>query len=130
MNNRKIAFLLLPLLTLVLEALPYGAVCNFATQEGQSIRKTFSYFDLTPYGYANFGPFLTALSTVLLLVLGIVFFVREGRGILFAIRAVSLLSVLFSLMPLFLGARYYSFLAGGITLCLAMLSVAAMKTKV
>ncbi|MBR4288879.1 MAG: hypothetical protein IKT50_05535 [Clostridia bacterium] len=130
MKNKRILFIL-PAVITVLEALPYGAVCNFATpEESEAIRKTYSYFDLTPYGYANFGPFLTALCTLVLLVLGILFLVREGRSVLAAIRFVSLLGTLFSLMPLTLGLHYYSVLAGMISLCFATLSVVAIKTKI
>ncbi len=129
MKNRKITFILLPLLAVVLEALPYGAVCNFATPEGESIRKTFSYFDLTPYGYANFGPFLTALATVLLFVLGIVFFVRERVGLFRAIRFTALLATVLSLLPLMYGIRYYSVTAGAITITLFVLSLFSLKIK-
>ena len=66
--KKRIPYLLLPLITLILEILPYGAVCNFAT-ETRRIRELYSYFDLTPYGYANFAPFLTALLTCIILVL-------------------------------------------------------------
>lgn len=129
--KNKWALLILPAIITVLEALPYGAVCNFATPEKtEAIRKTYSYFDLTPYGYANFGPFLTALCTLSLLVLGILILVREGRGVLTAFRFISLLGTLFSLMPLTLGLHYYSVLAGMITLCFAVLSVVAIKTKI
>ena len=44
---------ILPVITIVLEILPYGAVCNFANPEGEVLRETFSNFDLTPFGYAN-----------------------------------------------------------------------------
>ncbi len=63
--KKRIPYLLLPLITLILEILPYGAVCNFAT-ETRRIRELYSYFDLTPYGYANFAPFLTALLTCII----------------------------------------------------------------
>ena len=129
--KNKLLLLVLPVVIILLEALPYGAVCNFAAPEkSESIRKTYSYFDLTPYGYANFGPFLTAICTVVLLALGILFLIREGRGILTAIRFVSLLGTLFSLMPLTLGLHYYSALAVVISLCCASLSVLAIKTSI
>ncbi len=129
--KNKVLFLMLSAVAIVLEVLPFGAVCNFATPEkAEPIRKTYSYFDLTPYGYANFGPFLTAICTVALLITAILFLFREGKGLLFALRFVSLAATLFSLMPLMLGYHYYSVLGGVITLMHALLSVAAMKTRI
>ena len=68
---RKVVLLLLSVVIILLEILPFGAVLNFATDSGETIRETFSYFSLVPFGYANFGPFLTSLlsSALLLLVL-------------------------------------------------------------
>ena len=44
--KKRLLYVLLPIVTLILEILPYGAVCNFANPEGEPFRKTFSYFDL------------------------------------------------------------------------------------
>jgi transcriptional regulator with XRE-family HTH domain len=49
---------------LILEALPYGAVMNFASGPEETIRVTTSYFNLLPFGYGNFFPFITAVLTV------------------------------------------------------------------
>ena len=66
--KKRLMYLALPALTLILEILPYGAVCNFANPEGEAWRRTYSYFDLTPFGYANFAPLLTAFLTCLFFV--------------------------------------------------------------
>ena len=55
--KKRLLYLILPLVTVILELLPYGAVCNFMNPEGDPWRETFSYFSLTPFGYANFAPF-------------------------------------------------------------------------
>ena len=47
MKKYKITLLVSVAASIILEALPYGAVCNFATPE-ETIRQTFSYFSLTP----------------------------------------------------------------------------------
>ena len=41
--KKRIPYLLLPLITLILEILPYGAVCNFATGDKADPR-SYSYF--------------------------------------------------------------------------------------
>ena len=63
---------------LVLEILPYGAVLNFGNPDGSVSRYTCSYFSMTPFGYANFGPLPAALLTVVILI---------GTAVLFADRA-------------------------------------------
>ena len=61
---KKVCLAVLPALTIVLELLPFGAVCIFATSPTERVKETFSYFSLTPFGYANFAPLITAILTV------------------------------------------------------------------
>lgn len=116
------------LLALVLEVLPFGAVLQFAKapdQGGGTTRQAFSYFSLTPFGYANFGPFLTAmLSCLLLVLLGVLVVVKTPRSLRRLRNAsliVSVLALFTSLMPLFFGLSYYSLM--GLLLSLALLGV-------
>ena len=67
--KKRFLYLVLPIITLILEVLPYGAVCIFASSPTDRIRETFSYFDLTPFGYANFAPLFTAIITCLVFIL-------------------------------------------------------------
>ena len=50
---KKVCLAVLPALTIVLELLPLGAVCIFATSPTERVKETFSYFSLIPFGYAN-----------------------------------------------------------------------------
>ena len=67
----------------VLELTPWGAVLNFGrpAEDGTIgyFRETFSYFSLTPFGYANFFPLLTAVLTVILLLLSLAQLLRPRR---------------------------------------------------
>lgn len=116
--KKRLLYLILPVITLVLEILPYGAVCNFANPDGGPWRQTFSYFDLTPFGYANFAPFLTALATCLIFVLLVVYCVNGKVAIAGAAKKLLVVAGLLSLGPLLLGISYYSLEAGLITLSL------------
>ena len=118
MKKRSI-YLILPIITLILEILPFGAVCNFANPEGEPWRKTFSYFDLMPFGYANFSPLLTAIITCLVFVL-IAFYVIRGsvRAVIYA-KNILFAAVVISLGPLALGVRFFSLVGGLITVSLA-----------
>lgn len=120
MKRKGFLYLILPVITLVLELLPYGAVCNFANPEGEPWRRTFSYFSLTPFGYANFAPLLTALLTCVLLVLLTVYCVTGSRRAGVAGRCVCWLGVVASLGPLLLGIRFFSWIGLAITACLLL----------
>ena len=69
---KKIRLLILPIITIILQILPCGAVLVFAPSPTERVRETFSYFNLTPFGYANFAPFITALLTCIILLLALI----------------------------------------------------------
>lgn len=111
MKKLKVLILVSNVLAIVLEALPYGAVCNFATPE-ETITQTYSYFSLTPYGYANFGPFITAILTCVLFILSLILFTSKARKISGAAKIISIISVITSLLPLIMfGIRYFNFIS-------------------
>ena len=113
--KKRFVYLVLPIITLILEALPYGAVCIFASSPTDRIRETFSYFDLTPFGYANFAPFLTAIITCLIFILLFTYWLKGNT--VFAIKAKNILYVAsaMSLGPLIFGLDYFSVVGGLIT---------------
>ena len=116
--KKRFLYLLLPIITLILEILPYGAVCVFAPSPTERVKETFSYFDLTPFGYANFTPLLTAIITCLIFVLLVIYYIKGN--VRTAIRAKNILcvAVVMSLGPLVFGITYFSLVAGLITLSL------------
>ena len=113
--KKRFMYLVLPIITLILEVLPYGAVCIFASSPTDRIRETFSYFDLTPFGYANFAPLFTAIITCLVFILLLVYCVKGN--VRFAIKAKNILCValVMSLGPLVFGIAYFSVVGGFIT---------------
>ena len=119
MKKKGLQYLILPVITVILELLPYGAVCNFANPEGDPWRETFSYFDLTPFGYANFTPLLTAVITCIVLALLIIYTLSGKRGWALAARNILAMGVVVSLGPLMFGISYFSMVGGLITAALA-----------
>ena len=119
MKIKKSLFVVLPLATLILELLPNGVVLNFANPEGEPWRRTYSYFSLTPFGYANVGPFITAILTCILLVLVAVYLRKPRNGLNTAILNVSGFATAASLMPLMFGFDYITVIGVIITLLLA-----------
>ena len=122
--KKKLIMLCTTLIALVLEILPYGAVCNFANPEGEPWRRTYSYFDLTPFGYANFAPFIVALLTCVLIILIVVSLVSK-KEMKAPILAVSAIATVLSLAPLLYGIRFFSVVGAFITVALALTAVVA-----
>ena len=130
MKKTKIISLILIIAVLVLEILPYGAVCNFIgdPEANITIRHTYSYFDLTPYGYANFGPFLTAILSCILTIL-IVVPGSDKVNLNKPIAIISAIAVITSLMPLLYGLNFYSFVGALITLLLSSIAIIHFRSK-
>ena len=120
---KRIWLVLVPVITIVLEALPYGAVLNFASSPTDIIKRTYSYFSLTPFGYANFAPLITALLTCLILLLALLSI--KIKGICKAVFIISIIAAIVSLGPLLYGMHFYSVVGGAITVLLAGESVLA-----
>lgn len=77
MNRKNIIPMIFTLVAIVLEALPFGAKLTFALDEGKTQEKFFSYFSLTPYGYANFLPFITAILTCVLFLMALIILIKN-----------------------------------------------------
>ena len=116
--KKRLLYLILPLITLVLEILPYGAVCNFAHPEGEAWRVTFSYFDLTPFGYANFAPLITAILTCIILILLVIYLITGKQSLATAARYTAFLCAIVSIAPLLLGINFFSVVGTLITITL------------
>lgn len=119
--KKKIILSLSIVLTLILELLPYGAVLNFGNPDGEPWRKTYSYFSLLPFGYANFGPLITAILTCILIILIIMGWFKYSRGLNIAIMCISGFATVTSLLPLFLGIRNFSLIGVCISLLLGFI---------
>ena len=120
MKNKKMPYLILPVITLILEILPYGAVLNFANPDGEPWRKTFSYFSLTPFGYANFSPFFTAVVTCVVLLLLAIYCINGRQKLVVITERLLYASIILSLCPLMLGVEYFSLVGGLITASLLL----------
>ena len=125
--KKKMITLALLLSALILEILPYGAVCNFANPEGESWRKTYSYFSMIPYGYGDFGPLITAILTCILLVI-IVLSILLKKDWSKSISIISAIATLTSLAPLMFGFSNFSLVGAMISACiLATFVIARIK---
>ncbi len=126
MKKIKIILLISSITSIILEALPYGAVLHFATPE-KTITQTFSYFSLNPFGYANFGPLLTAILSCIIFILAILLILNKNK-LVKAMFVLTVISVFTSIMPLFMGC--YSLIGGAISaFCIFNSALAAIISK-
>ena len=118
---KKLRFLsfICPVIALICEILPYGAVLNFWNPEGEPFRETYSYFNLTPFGYANSAPLITAILTCIIIVVTVIFLIKPKRTAAKALAVLSLITYVISLMPLLFGISFFSIVGGIISTALA-----------
>ena len=120
--KKRFLYLILPIITLILEILPYGAVLNFARPATDGsighFRELCSYFDLMPFGYANFAPFITAIISCLVFLLVAIYCVKGNIRVAAKARNILYVAAVMSFGPLVLGVRYFSVVGGFITLTL------------
>lgn len=126
--KKRLLFLLLPVITLILEISPYGAVCNFARAYGVVHRETFSYFDLVVFGYANFSPLLTAIITCVILALLVIYLFTDKYRVIAITRILLCIGVILSICPLLYGINYFSLVGALITVSLIAESVLLFTT--
>lgn len=121
--KKRLLYLILPIITLILEILPYGAVCNFAhpaTDDGtiERVRELYSYFDLLPFGYANFAPLLTAIVTCFVFLFLVIYCFTGKYSVVKITKGVLSAAVVLSLCPLLYGLDYFSVVGALITISL------------
>ena len=123
MKNKRILWLVALAIVLVLECLPWGVVMKFAAPHGASYRTTYSYFSGIPYGYANFGPLITAILTIVLLFpIGIAMF-KQRRWVNKTIRTLACVATVTSILPFVWGFDHITVIGAAITLLLATIAV-------
>ena len=106
--KKRFMYLILPIITLILEILPYGAVLNFANPEGEPFRETFSYFSMMPFGYANFAPLITAIMTCVILVMLVLFCFKGKENMAMKAKYVTGVAMVISFGPLLYGVKSFS----------------------
>ena len=112
--KKRLQYLILPVITLILELLPYGAVCNFmlpSTTEGVPagrFRELYSYFDLTPFGWANFAPLITAIITCIVLLILVIYCFTGKECLAKTAKNILCVGAVISFGPLLLGPHFLS----------------------
>lgn len=120
--KKRLLYLILPIVTLILEIIPYSAVCNFARPANDGsighFRELYSYLDLIPFGYANFAPMITGILSCFVLLLIVIYCITGRKRVLSLVKNTLSICVLVSLCPLLFGLRFFSIVGTLITISL------------
>ena len=82
MNKRlqKNFIILLPIIALIMEIIPYGVKLVFSDGPENNFKKyvyTYSFFHLMPLAYGNWGPLITGILTVAIIILAVIWIIRK-----------------------------------------------------
>ena len=119
MKLKRLLLSVLPLAALILELLPSGVVLRFANPEGEPWVNTYSHFDMTPFGYTNFGPLIAAVLTCMLLLLVVIYLIKPRKGLNTAIMNVSGFAAVAAFAPVMFGLEYLTVIGIVVGLLLA-----------
>lgn len=99
MKIKKILPLIIIVLILTLEALPYGAVVSYTVPEVGTTTKTCSCFSLIPFRKGNVCPLITAILTCIMCGLSLIHLVKPVPTLALIWKAILLVSILTSIVP-------------------------------
>ena len=112
----------LPIITLILEIIPYGAVCNFARPANNGsighFRQLYFFFDMIPFGYAIFAPLITGILSCFVLLLIVLYCITDKSRLLLLAKNTLPICIVISLCPLILGFHFFSLVGALITISL------------
>ena len=114
---KRTSLIIIPIILIILELFPDATVLKFISYDGDKeyVYHYYPYFSLIPFGYALFGPLLTALNSCLLLVLSVFSFLKnKSFKIIFWL---SLIGLITSISPLFYGVDYFTLIGLVISIC-------------
>ncbi len=123
MKKVRVCALILNAAALILEALPISGVLIFADPDG-TYRRTFAYFDMILFGYANFAPTVTAWLSVISTILALILLFKSRPKLVIADRILAVACAVISLCVFLYGIRYIT--AAGIAISVLLLLRAAI----
>ncbi|MCH5200810.1 MAG: hypothetical protein J1F60_07595 [Oscillospiraceae bacterium] len=130
--KKRLLLLIAPIVALILECLPYGIIMYYAVNDGMGRAAfTFSYFDpVVPFGGANFGAPLTAISTCVIIILSLIYVFTAKQGLKTAILVVAFLGIVFSVLPpMVFGFDTVSVINVIVTVCMMAEAILALQPK-
>ena len=132
MKNTKfnrVACIILLIMVLVLEILPYGAVVAYGnpTDSGQieRINMYFSYFSITPFGRGNFAPLATAILSCILTTTTLLAIMKNTKKGFYCAKVLAGVTTVVSIFPIL----FFVYSLIGLFISLALLLEWILLTK-
>lgn len=117
--KKRLLLLIAPMIAIVLECLPNGVTLKFADGPDSTFTETYSYFSLTPFGWAHFGFLPAAVLTCILLLLTVIYIFVARNGLQIAAASVSTIAGLLSVLAFIMfGIEFLSIINVAVTLLL------------
>ena len=117
--KKRLLLLIAPLIALILECLPSGVILKFADGPDSTFTETYSYFSLTPFGWAHFGPLPAAALTCVVTLLTLIYVFAPKQGLAAAAAGLSIFAGLLSVLAaIMFGLEYLSVINVAVTLLL------------
>lgn len=128
--KKRLLLLIAPVIAVVLECLPNGVILKFADGPNSTFTVTYSYFSLTPFGWAHFGFLPAAALTCVLLLLTVIYTFTAKEGLAAAAAGLSIFAGLLSLSAVIMfGLEYLSIINAAVALLLFAEAALLLITK-
>lgn len=129
--KKRLLLLIAPIIAIVLECLPNGVTLKFADGPDSTFTQTYSYFSLTPFGWAHFGFLPAAVLTCVVLLLTVIYIFTAKQGLAATAAGLSIFAGLLSVLAaIMFGFEYLSVINAAVTLLLfAEAAMLLIKTK-
>ena len=110
MKNKKYIILIPQILIFILECLPMRVVLKYtpAPNPEEFITLYTNYFDFGMFRYTVFLPFVTAIFTIVILIISIIWLVKDQRKLLLVLRFLTLIHLVTGISVMLWGLRYVS----------------------
>lgn len=98
--KKRLLLLIAPIIAVILESLPYGVIMKFADGPDSTFTVTYSYFSLTPFGWAYYGPLPAAVLTCVLVILTLIYTARPTNALGRTAGILSIAAAILSASPI------------------------------
>lgn len=116
--KKRLLLLIAPVIALILECFPYSVTLKFADGPNSTYTEAYSYFSLTPFGYATFGPLPAAVLTCVVILLTLIYIFRPNTGLKSTVGVLSIVAAVLSISPIIFGFDFITVIGVIVTLLL------------
>lgn len=121
--KKRLLLLIPPVVSFILELLPYGVILKFADGPDSTFTETYSYFSLLPFGYAVFGPLIAAVLTCAMFAVTVIYVFTANRWLRNTTMVLAMITALLSVSPALYGLERLSIINAVVALLLSVEAV-------